>query len=225
MQSSVDAVLFDIDDTLCSYRRSGGEILPLAFEQVGVEPFFTVDEYVDRYREFTAASEDMNDLRKRCFATFAAERGHDPAVGRAVARAYESERDHTNVQFCPGARETLAMVDGDVAVAAVTNGAPEMQAAKLDTLGIADYFQTVVHAGYDTAPKPDPDPFHAALDHLDVTPERTLHVGNSLASDVAGGQRAGVQTAWVHGDTDPAGADPKPDYTLSTVGELRRLWK
>jgi putative hydrolase of the HAD superfamily len=225
MQSSVDAVLFDIDDTLCSYRRSGSDILPLAFEQAGVDPFFTVDEYIDRYREFTAESDDMRDLRERCFATFATERGHDPDVGRAVARAYEAERDHTNVRLCPGARETLAMLDGEVALAAVTNGAPEMQSVKLDTLGFDNVFETVVHAGYDTAPKPDPDPFHAALDHLDVAPGRALHVGNSLASDITGGRRAGVKTAWIHGDSDPAEADPRPDYTLATVGELRQFWQ
>ncbi len=225
MESSVDTVLFDIDDTRCSYRRSGGEILPLAFEQAGVDPFFTVEEYIDRYREFTAESDDMRDLRERCFATFAAERGHNPDVGRAVARAYESERDHTDVQLCPGARETLTLLDGEVALAAVTNGAPEMQSVKLDTLEFDTFFETVVHAGYDTAPKPDPVPFHTALDHLGVAPEQALHVGNSLASDIAGGRRAGVQTAWIHGDSDPTKADPQPDYALSTVGELRSLWR
>ncbi|PSQ56909.1 haloacid dehalogenase, partial [Halobacteriales archaeon SW_7_71_33] len=32
----VETVLFDLDDTLCTYRRSGAELLSLAFDRVGV---------------------------------------------------------------------------------------------------------------------------------------------------------------------------------------------
>lgn len=226
MRSSVDAVLFDIDGTLCTYRRGSGDILPLAFDSVGIDPFFTAEEYADRYREFTDESDGIRDLRERCFATFADERGYHPDVGRAVARAFAAERDHTNVEYCPGARETLSVLDGDVALAAVTNGAPEMQAAKLDGLGLGEFFETVVYAGYDAPAKPAPEPFHLALDALGVAPDRTLHVGDSLESDIAGGHRAGVRTAWVHGENDsPTEPDPTPDYTFSTVEELRRLWE
>jgi len=55
-------------------------------------------------------------------------------------------------------------------VAAVTNGGPDMQRAKLRGLGIHDHFETVVFAGYDVAAKPDPEPFHTALDFLGSTP-------------------------------------------------------
>ena len=227
MESSVDAVLFDIDNTLCSYRRTSGDILPLAFDSVGVDPFFAAEEYVDRYSEFADDSDGIRDLRERCFATFARERGHDPDTGRAVARAFAAERDHTNVEYCPGARETLSTLDGEVALAAVTNGAPEMQSAKLKGLGLGDFFETVVYAGYDTPSKPAAEPFHLAVDALNVTPERTLHIGDSLSSDIAGGHRAGVQTAWVHGrDVEPAvDPDPTPDYAFSTVGDLCRRWE
>jgi HAD superfamily hydrolase (TIGR01549 family) len=227
MQSSVDAVLFDIDNTLCSYRRTSGDILPLAFESVGVDHFFTAEEYVDRYNEFADESDGIRDLRERCFAAFASERGYDTDVSRAVARAFAAERDHSNVEYCPGARETLSALDGEVPLAAVTNGAPEMQSAKLDGLGLGDFFETVVYAGYDAPAKPSAEPFHLALDALDATPDRTLHVGDSLSSDIAGGHRAGVQTAWVHGEHDQPTAepDPTPDYSFSTVEELRRLWE
>lgn len=220
MTDAVDAVLFDIDDTICTYQRSGEEILPVAFETVGVDPFFTVEEYIDRYREFVGQSDTMSDLRQRCFAAFARERGHDPAVGREIALAYAAERDHTAVEFCPGARETLRRLASEVPLAAVTNGSPDMQSVKLDALGITDHFETVVHAGYDAPPKPEPEPFHDALDALGVRPGRTVHVGNSLASDVAGGRRAGVQTAWVTNGSNGNDPDPEPDYVLDSVDDL-----
>ncbi len=218
MAVSVEAVLFDIDDTLCEYERPSAELLPLAFEDVGVDPFITPTEYIDRYREFTAESDDMADLRERCFATIAREKGYDPAVGRAVARAYADERDHTKVRLYPGARDALERLGDEYRLAAVTNGAPEMQSAKLAAVDVADHFETVVHAGYDAPAKPDPEPFYEALDYLGTAPERAVHVGNSLASDVAGAHAAGVRAAWLaNGDTDP---DPEPHYVLGSVAEL-----
>ena len=40
---------------------------------------------------------------------------------------------------------------------------------------------------------PTPAPFEAALSALSVRPERAVHVGNSLRSDVAGARAAGVR--------------------------------
>lgn len=42
-----DAVLFDLDDTLCRYRRSGSELLAAAFERTGRDPFITRGEVAD----------------------------------------------------------------------------------------------------------------------------------------------------------------------------------
>ncbi|MFC7134249.1 MULTISPECIES: HAD family hydrolase [Salinibaculum] len=224
MTGRLDAVLFDVDNTLCEYRRTGADILDVAFERVGVDHFFTAAEYNDRYGEFTDESDSVADLRERCFSTFARERGYDPDVGRAVARVFADERDHTNVRFVDAARETLDALHGEVPLAAVTNGAPEMQTAKLAGLGVTDYFETVVYAGYDTPAKPSPEPFHAALDHLGVVPERALHVGDSLGSDVAGARAAGVGAAWFPGDQDPTAPDPEPDYVLESIADLTDLW-
>ena len=162
----VDAVCFDLDDTLCAYRRTGAELLDIAFADAGVEPFFTVEDYHARYAEFVADSDGVADLREACFAAIAADRGRDPAAGRAVARAYAAERDHRAVRPLPGAREAVARLSADHSLALVTNGSAPMQSRKLDALGLADAFETVVHAGYDTPPKPEPDPFHRALADL-----------------------------------------------------------
>jgi HAD superfamily hydrolase (TIGR01549 family) len=223
--TSVEAVLLDIDDTILEYRRKTGDLLPISFERVGVEPFFTVEEYHDRYSEFAEESENMLDLRERVFAAFASERGHDPEVGREVARAYDSERDHGNVRFLTGAREAVETLAERGPLAAVTNGAPEMQSKKLASLDIHDHFDAIVYAGYDAPAKPDPAPFNEVLDTLDVSPEQTIHVGNSLTSDVAGAKNAGVRAAWLANGSEvtPDSESPEPDYVLTTMAELPDL--
>jgi len=218
----VDTVLFDLDDTLCVYERSGRELLALAFEDVGVDPFFTVEDYYGRYDEFVAEGASTRDIRERCFATLARERGYDPALGRALADAYAAERDHAAVRPTPGACEALELLARDHRLGLVTNGGPEMQAIKLDELGIGDAFEVLVHAGYDAPPKPEPDPFHRALDALGSTPERAVHVGNSLEADVPGAQAAGLRAAWFTGAAEdpPERPEPEPDYRLASLREL-----
>lgn len=215
--SAVDAVLFDLDDTLCEYRRSGAQLLALAFEDVDVAPFFSVNDYYGRYDEFIAESDSMVDLREHCFATLATERGHDPEVGRAVARAYAAERDHQDVRSLPGAQEAVEALTADHRLGLVTNGSPEMQRRKLNAVGLADAFEAVLHAGYEAPAKPDPEPFHLTLDALEATPEEAVHVGNSLTTDVPGAQAAGVQAAWLSDGSDP---EPVPEYTLNSLHDL-----
>jgi FMN phosphatase YigB (HAD superfamily) len=216
---SVEAVLFDIDDTVCRYRQSIGEVLDVAFDRAGVDPFFTPADYRARYPEFAQASDGVGELRSRCFVSFARDAGLAPSVGRTVASVYAEERDHGQVRLTEGAGEALDHVTEHYRVAAVTNGPPEIQAPKLDTLGLRGRFETVVHAGYDAPAKPAPEPFHRALSFLEADASRAVHVGNSLASDVAGAHAAGLHSAWLPDGT--AGTpDPKPDYTLETLGDL-----
>src|SRR5699024_9714395 len=102
-------------------------------------------------------------------------------------------------------------------VGVVTNGPPEMQSDKLAALGLDDAFETVVHAGYDAPAKPDPEPFHRALSALDGEPASAVHIGNSLSSDVAGAQAAGLRSVWLDDGSTP---DPVPDHTLASMEEL-----
>ena len=215
-----DAVLFDVDDTLCRYRRSGAALLAAAFDRAGHEPFITAEEYHDRYPEFVDDSDSMRDLRAQCFAAIADEKGYDPSVGRRVAAAYADERDHGNVEPQPGVDEALSALS-DLPLGVVTNGAPAMQSAKLAALGLGEAFDVVVHGGYDAPAKPSPEPFHQALSSLDASPGRTYHVGNSLSSDVAGARAAGVRAVWLADGT--ARPEPEPDHTVDALADVPRL--
>jgi len=219
MTEPVEALLFDLDDTICEYCRPGSEILVLAFEDVGVEPLFTAEDYYAIFDEFVEDSEDVVENRERSFAALAAEAGYDRSVGLAVAEAYEAERDQTNVRWLPGARDALDTLRDRYRVAAVTNGSPEMQRQKMRGLGIGDEFETVVFAGYDVAAKPDPEPFHTALDALGVGPEHSVKIGNSLESDVLGAHNAGVRSVWLDrvGVDDP---EPEPHHRIEAMDEL-----
>jgi len=217
---SVSTVLFDLDDTLCSYHRSGGELIQLAFEEHGIEPFFDVIEYYRRYPEFVDHTETVEQLRRECFAAIATDCGYEQQTGYRLADTFAANRDHSAVTALPGAITALERLGEQYHIGLVTNGAPGMQAQKLDSLGIRDAFEILVHAGYDTPAKPDPAAFDHALAHFDAVPEQAVHIGNSLGSDVAGAQSAGLGAVWLPDGTHQGAPDPMPDYTLDSLHDL-----
>lgn len=220
MTAAIDAICFDLDDTLCTHRRSPQSVLELAFEDAGVSPLFPASDYYDRFEAYLEESTDVVDLRERCFGDLAVEAGADRATGEAVARAYTAERVSHDVELLAGAREAIDRFAEEHRLALVTNGSPEMQRRKLETVGLEDDFETVVYAGYDAPAKPAPEPFEIALEALETTPDRAVHVGNSLSSDVAGARAAGLRSVWVPNGDGVATTDPEPDYTLESLSEL-----
>ena len=220
--TGVQAVTLDIDRTLCEYRRSTADLLTAAFDEVGAAPFFTAAEYHDRMFRYVPRTETKAELREACFADLAEERGHDRAVGRRVAAVHTRLRDHRAVDPLPGAREAVETLAERYPLAVVTNGAPEIQAPKLDALGLSGAFETVVHAGYDTLAKPDPAPFLDALDALGTAAPATVHVGDS-SDDVLGADAAGMRTAWLRSETErDATGRPgtRPHFELDSMREL-----
>lgn len=219
MPTAVDAVLFDLDDTICAYRRPRDEVLSVAFDRTGVEPFFSIEDYYAVWNDHTVPGEGKDAQIEASFVALAEKRGVHADIGRRVARAYADERDHRNVACLPGAREALAELADTYRIGLVTNGAPDMQATKLGALGLGDVFETLVHGGHDAPSKPAPEPFHLALDDLGVDPGRAVYVGDSLESDVAGAHAAGIASIWVAPD-DGADPDPRPDYSVSSLQQL-----
>jgi len=219
MTDPVGAVLFDIDDTICEYRQKSHDLLEHSFGEVGVDPFFTAEEYYAVFEDYIDVAEDTEDIRERAFVGLAEQKGVDPDLGRAVAAEYAAARDHRNVRYLDGAEETLEAFAERYPLAAVTNGDPAMQRAKLDSLGASGYFETVVFAGFDTAAKPDPTPFERALDALGVDASRAVKIGNSLEHDVLGAHNAGLRSVWLDRDgvADP---EPVPDYRIGSLREL-----
>ena len=216
--TDVDAVLFDLDDTLVAYTEPSGAVLSAAFERVGVDPIFPIDAYYARYETHLERHDSIRDLRRACFADAAAEVGHGADLGHAVADAFHDLRAESGIDLLPGALEALDALDGDHLLGVVTNGPPDVQGSKLSAVGLEETFGTVVYAGFDTRAKPHSAPFRRALDALDASADRAVHVGNSLASDVAGARAAGLRSAYVPAYSEES--DETPDYHLDSLSDL-----
>jgi len=216
--AGVETVLFDLDHTLVEYRRTSGELLAASFEACGLDPLFTVEAYYDRFDALRDQHDSIESLRAACFASLAADNGHDPSLGREVAAAYEGMRDQTNVEFVPGARTVLERLHGQAALGVVTNGTGDAQRAKIEAVDLDRWIDATVFAGEEVTAKPEPEPFERALSLLDADPETAVHIGDSLSSDVAGANAAGLRAVWLADAGDPGQHTP-----TARIGSLEEL--
>lgn len=216
-----EAVIFDLDRTLVEHDQDAEALLETACATAGIDPFCrpeTLELAAEVVRE-GAAELDAARYERRVFATAAAATGAEVPTG-ALVDAYNDTLDNSAVSHRPGV-DTAIESTADLATALVTNGPAETHATKLEAADLTDCFDTVVFGNEVPAVKPATDAFQVVLDHLDVKPDETLKVGDSLSKDVEGAQKLGIDTAWVpFGDGRRGPNDPEPTYTLSSLAEL-----
>lgn len=218
--ANVRTVLFDLDDTICTYRRDVDDVLAEAFHRAGVAPYFDAADWGQVIPTIERADSQAS-FRRTCFRQLAREHDRDPIHARAVADAYGEIRDPRDVELLPGARTAIDTLARTHRLGLVTNAAPEIQRPKLSALGLTSTFDATVFAGTETVAKPDPSPFEMALDRLDAMAATTVHVGNCPDADVTGAKRAGLQAVWVPDEPRATvSTSHHADHTLQSLHDL-----
>jgi putative hydrolase of the HAD superfamily len=217
--ASYDAVVFDLDHTLCTYHQSPAALYAATFAAAGVEPF---GEPADLWAalEEPPPADGMAAYIAEGFQTVA--ETYDRSVDvDALGEGFVDSTDDTAVSRRAGVADALAAAREVGAVGLLTNGPANRQTVKLDAIGLADAFDAAVFARDHGYWKPDPRPFEHVCDELGVAADRALNVGDSLELDVAGAQGAGLAAAWCPpGDADRDPGDPEPDHVLDDLGDL-----
>ncbi len=139
-----------------------------------------------------------------------------------LAIAVEREELRSAYRLFDDARPAVAAARADgCAVALVTNGESATQREKIDVLGIEGWFDAIVVSGEVGAGKPDPAPFCAALAALGAAPADAWHIGDSLRSDVAGANAAGLTSVWLNRRAvERVAGDPVPDREVVSLDGL-----
>jgi putative hydrolase of the HAD superfamily len=97
----------------------------------------------------------------------------------------------------PDAAETLSCLrTPGLKLGVITNGSIRMQRRKRQCLALAPMFDTILISDAEGISKPDPRIFHRALERLDISPTRSVFVGDHPEVDVAGARAAGLKAIW-----------------------------
>ena len=146
---------------------------------------------------------------------------HDDTLVQFAAKAHLHFASDSYQPFPDVARLMSAVRQARVPIALVTNGAADTQRNKIEAMGIADLFSAFSISGETGVAKPDKRAFTFVLKALGVSGKHVWHVGDSLATDVAGANAAGLTSVWLNRDGSLRNRnDAQPDLEVTSLSEL-----
>ena len=126
--------------------------------------------------------------------------------------------------FYPGIPEFLAEARKYFTLVVITNGPEFSQVPKVQTIDLARHVDHIIIGGQEPAQKPDRSIFDKALRLANCRAHEAVHVGDSLAADIAGANNSGITSVWVqHQQPLDAELGIDPHHTVLHPSEIPAL--
>ncbi|MFW6157801.1 MAG: HAD family hydrolase [Planctomycetota bacterium] len=225
MLTEMDAVLFDIDDTLFDRRKAQRLILDIVTAELadlfrGIDPG-RIARAFDKSDRLTLedyrAETTPEDFRERRAAAFLRLLGLDHSPADRITELYVARYPKLDAAV-DGARQTVERLAGRFRLGVVSNGFPDVQYKKLEALGIRHRFECTVLSQEVGVQKPDRRIFDHAVDRLATPAGRCAYVGDDFELDVVGAKAAGMRAIWFN----PA-AEQAPHEQVRPEAEIRGM--
>ena len=163
----------------------------------------------------------MPTYRLRSWSAALAEVGiDDRALAAELVEFFAIDRSRRHVVFAES-EQVLHHLKKNFQLGLITNGAPDIQGAKIAGSNLASFFETIVISGDHGFGKPDLRIFQLALQRLQVAAHEAVMIGDSLNRDVAGARDAGIRTIWINRyNRTLTDSHPVPDFVLTDLRDL-----
>jgi putative hydrolase of the HAD superfamily len=199
------AIVFDLDDTLYPRVRHLHSGFCAVARAIARRFDLRADAVYGRLRVAHERGERGTELQQMC-ATF----GLNDALVPDLVQIMRTHQPQIWLSH-DAALALQALRERGWRIAVLTNGVPSTQAAKVGALGLHQLVDHVFYAD-EHAPggKPAAEPFLAALNRLEVTPQNAVMVGDDRVNDIEGARAVGMRTillARSHGSQHDGGAD------------------
>ncbi len=207
-------VYFDLDDTLLDHKSAQMKALDATLAEFDIFEHISSEEFKKAYHNrnkelwhlYNHGKIDKDELRYRRFADTLDELGLDNGLFDKVESRYMHHYEHS-WDWVPGADAVYDRIRENYASGIVTNGFANIQYKKIDKFDLVKNGEKTVISEEVGYLKPHPKIFEHAIELAGVQPNQVLYVGDSFNSDIEGGKRAGLQTAWYN----PGNTNQKPD--------------
>jgi len=223
----IQAIIFDLDGTLCEYTVTIEEVMKRSLLQCNVDQDLLGDigSSAERYAEIWRAEEAKESLALTILNNIWLKLLQEQGEGDQQRALCLAECDFNiriaSLRLLDGVDELLERLRHRFLLGLITNGLSDLQWAKIDMLKIETFFQEIIVAGDIRIYKPDERIFASMLQRLDISPQYALYVGDSLEIDVAGAKQAGLHTVWMNRNGQKvAAAELLPDFEIRGPAEL-----
>jgi putative hydrolase of the HAD superfamily len=154
---------------------------------------------------------------------------HNLEVHPWLAQMIEVYRSHNpQITPLPEAEPTLLSLRRGFRLGLITEGYRAVQQAKLEALGLKNFFEVIIIGGENDRDhwKPHPYSFLTLLKKMDIPAHAAIYVGDNPHKDFLGARRAGMRSVrmrhplGLHAQIEPVDTDHAPDHEIEGLGEL-----
>ena len=220
-------LFLDLDDTILDFQKAEHVALSKTLRGFGLEPTETV---LKRYNLINKAHWEALERKELTreqvllgrFQVLFEEMGIS-AEPVKVARAYEHNLSIGH-WFLPGAEEAVARLSRKYKLYLTSNGTASVQKGRMTSANLYRFFENVFVSQEIGVNKPAVEYFEkcfAQIPGFDKT--KAIIVGDSLTSDILGGQNAGIATCWVNPHHKQGRPDIRVDYEIEALSQLEQL--
>lgn len=221
-------LLFDFDNTLVDFTTTSKQAFWQTFSDFDTECSDAIHEVykVFNHQVWTAFERrEMTAERLRIarFELLFDKIDQSPTTAEIFSRRFLENLVQLSSVYA-GVHELLQNLSRSYQLGIITNGLKEVQRPRLDLLKMRDYFHSIVVSDEIGVAKPQAGFFEYAYARVagNIPKEEILVIGDSLQSDISGGQQFGFPTCWISHERANA-TDIRPDFSISHVGDLPQL--
>ncbi|TOM63275.1 HAD family hydrolase [Vibrio parahaemolyticus] len=234
------AIFFDMDETLCGTSqadKAAGQKFTAWIQQTYPQvsdPQAFLQRYLQgvykklnaEFPQLVALLPDENAFRCGLIQTILAENGiHIDAEQAQQAQHYFDSARMGAFTFFPGVKEMLTDLRKHYKLVVITNGPIFSQHPKLKATQMDEWVDHIIVGGEEPEEKPAASIFQKALNLVDVKPEEALHIGDSLAADIAGANNMGILSVWVNATGASNPTEITPNFEIRETVELKEILK
>lgn len=206
-------VFLDLDDTILDFHKAEHLALSKSLKELGITPR---PDILNRYSEINlwhwkqlelgrlTRNEVLIGRYRRLFEEFELDASAEDA------QALYEHNLSIGHYFMPGAEELLEKLHGKYRLYIASNGTATVQHSRIKSANLARYFDDIFISQEIGADKPSHEFFERAFEKIpDARKSETVIMGDSLTSDIRGGENFGIETIWFN-------PKHKENYTLTT---------
>ena len=239
----IKALFLDMDETLCDTFGANEIAKQRLAADLSVElgPDFDSHSFAEQYVK--GIYREWNDGQRSRYLPVAEQQGeasfrellvkdllialgeHNPSdlLAKKVLAQFDQHRMDA-FDFYPGIADFLIAARKAFKLVVITNGPEHSQIPKTEKLKLADYVDYIIIGGQEPEQKPAVSIFEKALALVNCQAHEVIHVGDSLAADIAGANNSGITSVWIqHQQALDAELGINPDHTVIHPNEIPAL--
>jgi len=219
-----DVLLFDLDDTLFDFAETERRALINSFQTFGLPN--GLNDYRASYKEISKVLWDDLEQGRTTLAELKIERfkrlfsQHALDIDAELFGNTYVENLGREVHVIDGVEEMIKRVSSH-RLAILTNGFKDAQYARIGGSIFHDTFEAIITSEEAGTQKPQAEIFEYTFEKLQISDKsRVLMIGDSLSSDIQGGNHFGIDTCWFNPKAKENMSAIQPTYEIQTWADF-----